>query len=208
MVRMQKKREQMEKWEGTLCPRVVEKLEANKLQHRYWRTTFNGFTEFEVINGVNGYVVDFTEMTCICRLWELSGIPCPHAVSVIYYMKEEPEKYVSSWYHIELTRKAYDYYVKPLNGERMWKMTPFDKFLPHMARRMPGRPKKNRTMELHEDLKKNPLEISRKGRRMKCKKCGEYGHNQRTCRDPPNVSEPNYFIFVYLFGLFYSQFIL
>ncbi|KAM7477375.1 hypothetical protein LguiA_025588 [Lonicera macranthoides] len=119
MVRMQKKREQMEKWEGTLSLRAVEKLEAKEMQYRYWRTIFNGSKEFEVRNGVNGYVVDFTDMTCSCR--------------------------------------------------------------------MLGKPKKNRTRELHEDLKKNLSEISRKGRRMKCKKCGEYGHNQRTCRGPPNV---------------------
>ncbi|KAM7471975.1 hypothetical protein LguiA_010158 [Lonicera macranthoides] len=179
---MQKKMEQMEKWEGTLCPRVVEKLEANKMQYKYWMTTFNGFKEFEVRNGVNGYVVDFTDMTYSCRLWELSGIPCPHAVSVIYYMKRGPEKYMSSWYNNELTRKAYAYYLKLINREMMWKKTHFHKFLPPMARRMPGRPKNNRSRELHEDLKKNPSEISRKSRRMKCNKYGEYGHNQRTCR--------------------------
>ncbi|KAM7477349.1 hypothetical protein LguiA_025562 [Lonicera macranthoides] len=141
MVRMQKKREQMEKWEGTQCPRAVEKLEANEMQHRYWRTIFNGSKEFE-----------------------------------------ESERYMSSWCNIELTRKAYDYYLKPVNGERMWEKTHFHKFLPPLARRMLGRPKKNRTRELHEDLKKNPSEISRKGRRMKCKKCAPTTTRKRPYR--------------------------
>lgn len=42
MVRMQKRREMMMKWEGELCPKIILTLEENKQNHRYWSTTFHG----------------------------------------------------------------------------------------------------------------------------------------------------------------------
>ena len=101
-------------------------------------------------NGDDGYVVNFKTKTCSCRHWEISDILCPHAVSAIYYMKDEPDKFMSRWYRIELTNSAYIHYLKPVNGEKLWRRTPFDKFLPQKHRRMPGRPKKQRNREVHK----------------------------------------------------------
>lgn len=35
MVMMNKKREQIAKWEGEFCPKAAEKLEYNKMQHMF-----------------------------------------------------------------------------------------------------------------------------------------------------------------------------
>lgn len=83
----------------------------------------------------------------------------------------------------------------PLNGEKLWRRTPYDKFLPPRYRRMSGRPKKQHNNELYEARRKNPSKTSKKGRRMKCSKCGQEGHNKKTCRGPPNVS--NWISFIY-----------
>lgn len=144
MVRMNKKRECIGKWDEEFYPKATGKLEDNKLQHKFWAPIYNGDGGFEVKNGDDGYVVDFKTLTCSCRHWEINGIPCPHAVSAIYYMKDEPEKFMSKWYMIEVTKSAYGHYLKPLNGEKLWRRTPYDKFLPPRCRRMPGRPKKQR----------------------------------------------------------------
>ena len=95
---------------------------------------------------------------------------------------------MSRWYRIELTNSAYSHYLKPVNGEKLWRKTSFDKFLPPRHRRMPRRPKKQRNREVHKARRNNSSEVSRKGRQMKCSKCGEYGYNKKPCRGPPNVS--------------------
>lgn len=95
---------------------------------------------------------------------------------------------MSKYYKVDLAKSIYGNYLKALNGEKLWRKTPYDKFLLPKHKRMPGRPKKQRSMELHEARRKNATEISKKWRIMKCSKCGESGHNKKTCKGPPNVS--------------------
>ena len=96
IVRMQKRRDAIKESEGMFYSKARLQLEKNKEQHRFWATTFNEDKKFEVKNGANGYVANFGSKTCTCRIWEISGIPCPHDISAIYYMKDDPDKYVSS----------------------------------------------------------------------------------------------------------------
>lgn len=103
-------------------------------------------------------------------------------------MKDEPEKFMANWYKIKVTKSVYQYYLMPLNGEKLWRRTPYDKFLPPRYRRMSGRPKKQHNNELYEARRKNHSKTSKKGMKMKCSKCGQEGHNKKTCRGPPNVS--------------------
>ncbi|PNX89230.1 sucrose-phosphate synthase-like protein, partial [Trifolium pratense] len=44
------------------------------------------------------YVVNLVEKTCACRRWELSGIPCVHAISCLWFNNTKPEDFVAHWY--------------------------------------------------------------------------------------------------------------
>ena len=90
--------------------------------------------------GENGYVVDTNDRTCSCRMWELSGIPCCHAISAIYYLKDYPYNYVAGCYKIDRCKAAYGHYLQPLNGEKLWPKDTCEPMLPPPHRRMPGRP--------------------------------------------------------------------
>ena len=35
---------------------------------------------------------------CSCRKWELTGIPCCHAVACLWHNNYKPENYVVDWY--------------------------------------------------------------------------------------------------------------
>ena len=186
MLRMQKRREVMMKWEGEFCPKIMLKLEENKNNHRYWSTTFNGNSKFEVKMGENGYVIDTNARTCSCRMWELSGIPCCHAISAIYYLNDDPYKYVASCFKVEMCKKAYGHYMQPLNGEKLWPKDNSQAMLPPPQRRMPGRPQKSRRKGAHEEPKqstKQGHQVSRRGRKMQCKNCKQYRHNKKGCKN-------------------------
>lgn len=152
------------------------------MHHRFWVPTYNGNHEFKIKNGNDSYVVDFKNLTCTCRHWEISGIPCPHSISEIYFRNEDPEKYTSRSFKVEMTKSVYGHCLKAFNGEKYWRKIPYDKFLPPRLRRMPGRPKKQRNREPREARRKIPAGISNKGRQMKCSKCEEYGHTKKTCK--------------------------
>ncbi|MBA0779670.1 hypothetical protein Gotri_003896, partial [Gossypium trilobum] len=66
------------------------------------------------------YIVDLEKMTCSCRLWDLSGIPCVHTVCAIYNKEEDPEKYLAKCYRKEMYMRKYKYALQPINGLDLW----------------------------------------------------------------------------------------
>jgi len=48
-----------------------------------------------------GLIPAFDEKTCSCRRWDLTGIPCNHAIAAIWIKKDEPEIYVHECYTVD-----------------------------------------------------------------------------------------------------------
>lgn len=69
-----------------------------------------------------------------------------------------------------------------MKGSLFWPQTGFPDILPPKARRMPGRPKKNRNREQGEPGA--GVKLGKKGVRMRCSLCLMYGHNKSTCKTP------------------------
>nr|XP_017251959.1 PREDICTED: uncharacterized protein LOC108222565 [Daucus carota subsp. sativus] len=176
-----------------LCPNIRKKLEDLKAKYRFWTLKHNCEGKFEIFLGnSSGYIVNMREQTCSCNMWQLSGIPCVHAISAIYYGNGNPDDYVDAAYKKETYWKTYTNYMQPLEGSDMWPKSKLVPVLPPMQRRMPGRPKKARRKEMHEDnakgtsLKANgAVQVSKKGVQMTCSNCGEIGHNKKTCKNSP-----------------------
>lgn len=98
---------------------------------------------FEVFIGPTlGYVVNMKVCTCTCNMWQLSGIPCVHAISAIYYGNGNPYDFVHACYMKKTYRKTYSGYLQPMEGSNMWPESRIQPVFPPSERRMPGRPKK------------------------------------------------------------------
>lgn len=69
-----------------------------------------------------------------------------------------------------------------MNGENMWLMSTIEPVLQLEKRRLPGRPKKQRRREHHEDPRPSS-QVSRKGKEVKCTKCQQIRHNRLTCKN-------------------------
>ncbi|KAK8549320.1 hypothetical protein V6N13_008996 [Hibiscus sabdariffa] len=93
------------------------------------------------------------------RKWDLTGIPCPHAISVILMREQRLESYVDDCYKTKTQQAIYSHMIHPVRG----------------------RPHKNRRKEANETTNPN-AKVFRKRLIMKCKKCGGCGHNVRTCK--------------------------
>ena len=58
-----------------------------------------GNAKFQVtFLGAESFVVDLRAKDCTCRGFELSGIPCPHALSCIWASGLNPVDFVDEWY--------------------------------------------------------------------------------------------------------------
>ncbi|XP_058746340.1 uncharacterized protein LOC131619237 [Vicia villosa] len=75
---------------------------------------------------------------------------------------------------------TYSYIVLPSNGLRLWPTTEGEPINPPVMRRAPGRPKKKRNKSNDEPNSSNVL--PRILTTVKCKSCGNFGHNSRTCK--------------------------
>lgn len=189
--RLERRRKVVEKWQGEYCPRILTRLEKNIDEHRCFCTTYNGNYKFEVRMGLDGYVVDTQARSCSCRMWELSGIPCSHAVSAIYYLNDDPRKYIDSSLMVDKCKQAYGECMSSMNGRNLWPRDETDPIRPPPKRRMPGRPQKARRKGLNEETRKvgSTVKLIEKGREMHCTNCKQLGHNKRSCKTAPVQGE-------------------
>ena len=92
---------------GPICVKIQDKLEVNKEATRDCISTWSSGSKFEVHCKGNQFVVDLDKHTCACYKWDLTGIPCKHAVSAIDYKKEKTENYVHHYYKVETYLRTY-----------------------------------------------------------------------------------------------------
>jgi len=81
--------------------------------------------------------------------------------------------------HLRHTRRHTNMYCSQWNMSRLG-LSPNPKPLPPRVKKMPGRPKKNRRKDPSEPVKSG-TKSSKVGTKIRCRRCGNYGHNLRTC---------------------------
>ncbi|XP_071735532.1 uncharacterized protein [Rutidosis leptorrhynchoides] len=130
MERMNVMRRLGQEWVGDIAPNIMRRLEINKDHHSFWTTHFSGGYEFEVRHKSEAFKVDGKMRTCSCRMWQLSGLPCPHACSAIFAMGKSPEDYIPAWFRKDMYIGTYSTYLKPVGGISCWVPNNLNKPLP------------------------------------------------------------------------------
>ncbi|XP_056176052.1 uncharacterized protein LOC115670556 [Syzygium oleosum] len=172
-----------------ICPRIRMKFEKTKLESRYCFARASLGNKFEVEGDGNRFVVDLAGKTCACRKWDISGIPCRHAICCIAFMKLDINDYVDDCFKKEAYEKCYQFPFLVMNGEKMWLKVNGEPIKSPPYRRKRGREKKNRIKDKDErsgDGKK----LTKVGVQMRCSNCLQYGHNKKTCKNPTTSRPP------------------
>jgi len=135
------------------------------------------------------HTVNLETKTCTCKRWQLTGLPCNHAISLICsYRGLELEDYVDSCYFVSKFKSAYEGWMEPIPDKSMWPQVQLEfKLWPPVLKRAAGRPRSRR------------IKLVAKGgsrKRKRCKRCGQLGHMQKTCNetvydsDDPPAAQP------------------
>lgn len=191
--RMRDRREWMRKHDWEVCPRIMERIEKYTEQAAGYCCMYAGNGKFQInCSGGEQFVVDLQAKTCACRKWDLTGIPCSHAIRAISDNGDNVENWLSHWYTREAYLKAYDPVINPINGPGMWPRTNLPPTLPPHYNIYPGRPKKPRRKGLDSPIKKNKNGADKLSRAVgkgqnKCGHCKVQGHSRKSC--PTLVTE-------------------
>ncbi|XP_048604289.1 uncharacterized protein BNAC02G41020D isoform X1 [Brassica napus] len=110
-----------DKWDTIVTPITLALLEKARIAKKYCLTLRSSSSLYEVNECDNGYTVNLATHQCACRRWDLTGIPCKHAVCVFDDNQEDPVKYTSEYYYTHKMKKTYNENIKPVNGENLWK---------------------------------------------------------------------------------------
>ena len=180
MTRFQANKQMIIKVESELCPKIRKRLYKEKLACSKWLARWTGRTKFKVKNGLESFTMDLEEKSCNCRKWDITGIPCFHNISCIFFNKEDSKKYVNACYKRTTYIDCYDPIIEPINGQNMWRPNGLPPVQPPIKRRPPNQPKKKRALEPdeHRSHRKNrDVGISKQ-----CKACGKLGQNKKSSK--------------------------
>lgn len=168
------RRAESNQWETTLTPSMEEKLKNETLKAGPLQVLLSHGNTFEV-RGECVDVVDVDHWDCSCKGWQLSGLPCSHAIAVFECIGRSPYDYCSRFFMVESYRLTYAESIqsvpnveKPLKSELT--KAPIT-VTPPPTRRPPGRPKTKQDGE--QEVIKHKLQ---------CSKCKSLGHNKRSCK--------------------------
>jgi hypothetical protein len=144
MQRIDTKHKEAEKMSGTICPKIQKIID----KYTEWslgavaKSAGNGVYHVRTGELERHYTVDFPSRSCDCRRWQLSGIPCHHAIACCRQDNFDVDEYVHSCYSINTYKYAYAYNLFPLRGRVLWEKTNGVLVLPPLYRKVMGRPKK------------------------------------------------------------------
>nr|GME20395.1 uncharacterized protein LOC109172155 [Ipomoea batatas] len=166
MTRMQKNRDKMRNYSAMVCPRILKLIEEGNKCARF--TAYKAVDDIYQVDDDNfkPFKVDLSKRECSCRRWDLTGIPCSHAIAAIRKKGDLPELYVHQCYSVEQYLRAYGPAILPIRAEELWHKTEFPPPLPPKYKAQPGRPKKKRKVDPIVE-KPDQTKLGKKGEKKK-----------------------------------------
>ncbi|OIT22616.1 hypothetical protein A4A49_52984 [Nicotiana attenuata] len=169
MNQLKDRAEEVNSWRGEYSPYAMELYNDYRDMASKCKENFNGERGFEISEGEDRHTVILEQQRCTCRLWDLFGIPCAHAIRAFLYKKQDPTLGIHWWYSKQARQLVYQHKLQPVRGGRFWKVEPHQAMDPPLLGKMVGRPKLKRSREKDEARKsQGQWSTSRKGLQMTC----------------------------------------
>ncbi|KAK2656601.1 hypothetical protein Ddye_009653 [Dipteronia dyeriana] len=176
MVRFCKKWAEADKSNDIITPYARENLTVNEKEARKLQVIHGRGRWYETIDqGGVKFLVNTDDATCDCGMWQMTGLPCKHAIALLMYNREHAHHRVHWYYSKQAWKMAYDGTINPIPDESRWPKFESQTVEPPVQKTKAGRPKKKRTRETDEPRAPNATFSKR------CSLCGVLGHNWATC---------------------------
>ncbi|KAG4997591.1 hypothetical protein JHK85_029030 [Glycine max] len=181
----EQRRETSMQWTSILVPSAERRVAEALDRARTYQVLRANDAEFEVISHEGTNIVDIRNRCCLCRGWQLYGLPCAHAVAALLSCRQNVHRFTESCFTVATYRKTYSQTIHPIPDKSLWKeLSEGDAnaskatevvINPPKSLRPPGRPRKKRVRA--EDR-------GRVKRVVHCSRCNQTGHFRTTCAAP------------------------
>jgi len=118
MNQLKDRAEEVNSWRGEYNPYAMELYNDYREMASKCKENFNGDRGFEISEGEDRHTVILEQQRCTCRLWDLFGIPCAHAIKALLYKKQDPTLGIHWWYSKQVWQLVYQHKLQPVRGER------------------------------------------------------------------------------------------
>ncbi|XP_010274154.1 PREDICTED: uncharacterized protein LOC104609525 [Nelumbo nucifera] len=179
------RRETSMQWTTILVPSAERRVSEALERARTYQVLRANEAEFEVISHEGTNIVDIRNRCCLCRGWQLYGLPCAHAVAALLSCRQNVHRFTESCFTVATYRKTYSQTIHPVPDKSLWKELSESQngenktveiiINPPKSLRPPGRPRKKRVRA--EDR-------GRVKRVVHCSRCNQTGHFRTTCAAP------------------------
>ncbi|KAJ3687155.1 hypothetical protein LUZ61_016319 [Rhynchospora tenuis] len=180
------RREASMQWSTILVPSAERRVSEAIERARGYQVGRANEAEFEVVSPHEGTnIVDIRNRCCLCRGWQLYGLPCAHGVAALVSCRQNVHRYTESCFTVATYRKTYSQTIHPIPDKSLWGElvdgssgveNRIEKLInPPKSLRPPGRPRKKRV---------RPEDKGRVKRVVHCSRCNQTGHFRTTCAAP------------------------
>ncbi|KAF9597941.1 hypothetical protein IFM89_023312, partial [Coptis chinensis] len=112
----------MESFEHGVVPNVLYMIKNR--EERYNNYEIKGVieTHYLAMSHLTGkkYNVEIQKLECSCIEWQMSGVPCVHAVAVLRSRREPWSRYYSPYFNAKAFKATYVGYLYPLDNIEDW----------------------------------------------------------------------------------------
>jgi hypothetical protein len=179
-------------WQGPICPKIRKKVNKNSEWSNTCYAMPSGQGVFQVQDREHSFIVDLSAKTCECRRWDLTGIPCSHAISCLRHERVPAETVLPECYSSKSYLIAYGQTIWPCKDKSTWEKVQGAEILPPVYVKKVGRPPKARKKQPYEIQGKNGPRLSKHGLVITCRYCGHTGHNRAGCSLRKAGLQPNH----------------
>lgn len=174
------RREMSMQWSTILVPSAEHRVSEAIEKARSYQVGRANEAEFEVLSlHDTPNIVDIRNRCCLCRGWQLYGLPCAHGVAALLSCRQNVHRYTESCFTVSTYRKTYSQTIHPIPDRSLWKEGSEGGggmvINPPKSLKPPGRPRKKRVRA--EDR-------GRVKRIVHCSRCNQTGHFRTTCVAP------------------------
>ena len=178
MIKWNERRTVGKKLDGLILPHIIKKLNAKTRELNL--EVVQSSQEVAEVTALGGsgfrFVVNLQERTCSCRQWQVSGLPCKHALAFITSLSNAHiQNYVDMYYSIDKFRGAYAQLIPAMPDKTQWPKSDHGFFMhPPLLKATAGRPKTERYKGCSEKKRKSGKHL--------CPICKDYGHHWHKCK--------------------------